>query len=133
MDNGYVNNINLGEPSKLKSAETWEKFPTGVGGGHRKLKKFPSFSWEKFKKRGGAITFQKGPKLPKVPEFERKMHYFISHNTLKQKDLYFVVLKMANKAPLTHFTSFISKCSQVNKTIVQGFIVNFFKCRLTFY
>ena len=39
--------IPQGEPSKLKSAETWEK------------------------RGGGVITFQKSPKFPKVPKFEK--------------------------------------------------------------
>ena len=34
-------NYLLGEPSKLKSDETWEKFPTGWGSSH--FQKFPSF------------------------------------------------------------------------------------------
>ena len=58
-----IGTLTKGEPSKLKSAETWEKFPTG--GGHQKFKKFPSFSWEKFKKRGGSSHFKKVPSFQK--------------------------------------------------------------------
>ena len=43
--------FDLGEPSKLKSTETWEKFPTGG--------------------RGGSSIIQKSPKFPKVPKFEK--------------------------------------------------------------
>ena len=60
----------LGEPSKLKSPETWEKFPTG-GGGVIENSKSSQVSVGKSSKRGGVITFQKSPKFPKVPKFEK--------------------------------------------------------------
>ena len=57
-----------GEPSKLKAPKLGKSFQQR--GGHRKLKKFPSFSWENFKNRG-VITFQKSPNFPKVHKFEK--------------------------------------------------------------
>ena len=54
----------LGNPSKLKTGKTWEKFPTG-GGGQKKFTKFPSFTWEIFQNRGGVKNFHKVPKFIK--------------------------------------------------------------------
>ena len=45
---------------KIKKRQNLGKVPNR-GGGHRKFKKFPSFSWEKFKKRGGSSHFKKVP------------------------------------------------------------------------
>ena len=59
---------------RLRGAFKIKKRRNAEKGGpvHRKFKKFPSFSLEKFKKRGGGvITFQKSPKFPKVPKFEK--------------------------------------------------------------
>ena len=56
-------NCPLGEPSKLKNAETWEKFPRG---GVIENSKSSQVSFWKSSKRGGVITFQKSPKFPSL-------------------------------------------------------------------
>ena len=55
-------NIQLRGAFKIKKRRNLGKVPNRGRRGHQKFKKFPSFSWEKFKKRGGVITFQKSPK-----------------------------------------------------------------------
>ena len=49
----------LGKPSKLKNEEIWETVQIG-GGGRQKVKKVPTFRWEKFKIREGVFGNQKG-------------------------------------------------------------------------
>ena len=61
----------LGEPSKLKSADP--------GRGSWKIQKVPKFQLGKVKKEeGGVITFQKTPKFPKNPKFEKECIISIS-------------------------------------------------------
>ena len=55
----------LGKPSKLKTGKTWENFPKGGGGGKKKSKKFPSFTWEIFQNRGGGPEFSQSSQVHK--------------------------------------------------------------------
>ena len=55
-----------GKLSKLKSGETLDWVQ--LGGDRQKIKKIPSFSWEKLKIRGGK---QKSPKFQRVSKTEK--------------------------------------------------------------
>ena len=76
---------------KKKNAETWEKFPTG--GGHQKC---PKFQLGKVQKEGGGHHISKKSQVSKSLKVWKIMHYVHLVRTLKQKNLYFVALKMAN-------------------------------------
>ena len=63
-----------GKLSKLKSGEIWYLVQIG-GGGRQKIKKVPSFSWEKFKIRvgsGGCVGWSSEiKKVPSSREYQR--------------------------------------------------------------
>ena len=66
------------------------------GGVRQKIKKVPSFSWEKFKIRGGGVFGnQKSPKFQRVPKTNKMMTHFHIMRTKKHKMLSIVVLNMA--------------------------------------
>jgi len=92
----------LGEPSKLKKRRNLGKVPNRVRGGHRKFKKFQSFSWEKFKKRGGSSHFKK---VPSFQKFES-----LKNNSLFPSHLYFFALQMSNNTLILQIViDFVSK------------------------
>ena len=98
----------LGEPSKLKSAETWEKFPTR--GGSSKIQKVPKFQLGKVQKEGGGHHISKKSQVSKSSQVWKIMHYFHLMRTLKQKNLYFFALKMANNTLILQIViDFVSK------------------------
>ena len=104
----------LGKLSKVKIGEIWETVQIG-GGGHQKIKKVPTFSWEKFKIRGN----QKSPKFLRVPKTNKIMTHFHLMRTQNHKILTIVVLNMAKytiiSLILTDFVSifFISTCFKI--------------------
>ena len=74
----------------------WVNFRPGPNRrGRQKIKKVPSFSWEKFKIRGGVFGNQKSPKFQWVPKTNKIMTHFHLMRTQKHKILSIVVLNMA--------------------------------------
>ena len=109
----------LGKLSKLKNGEIFETVQKG--GGRQKIQKIPSFSWEKFKIRGGVFGNQKSPKFQTVLKTNRIMSHFHLMRTQKRKILSIVVL---NNAKYTIISIILNDCVPI------FFIFNF--CHLHF-
>ena len=55
---------------KIKKRRNWEKFLTGVWGGHRKFKKVPNSVVKSSKRGWGSSHFQKFPSFQNFPSLK---------------------------------------------------------------